>query len=69
VLKWNHDSSRVMMSFQCLPAGSLIQIEVLAKVRPDLTFERPTINQGPIVDDRPGPNDCVKRRWTVVLGR
>jgi hypothetical protein len=30
------------------PVGSLIQIEVLAKFRPDVTFERLTVNEGPI---------------------
>jgi hypothetical protein len=30
-----------------------MSIEVLAKVRPDLTFERPTIDERPIGDDGP----------------
>jgi hypothetical protein len=42
------------MSCQCLPVGSLIQIEVLATVLPDLTFERPTVDEGPIKNDGPG---------------
>jgi hypothetical protein len=29
------------------PVGSFIQIEILAKVRPDLTSARPTVGEGP----------------------
>jgi hypothetical protein len=34
--------------------GSLMQIKVFAKIRPDLTFERPTVDEGLIENDGPG---------------
>jgi hypothetical protein len=37
----------------------IIQVEVLAKVRPDLTFEGPTVDERPIGDDGPGTTTTV----------
>jgi hypothetical protein len=51
------------------PVESLVQIEVLARVRPDLTFEHATVDEAPIGNDGPGtPTTALNadRLWFLV---
>jgi hypothetical protein len=43
-----------MMSYQCLPCWVLNTDLSARNVRSDLTFERPTVDEGPTGDDGPG---------------
>jgi hypothetical protein len=66
---WHHGSA--------CPVGSLIQIEMLRKVRCDLTFGRPAADEGPIGDDESGTTTTMFNadglwflvgEWVALIG-